>query len=605
MDEVLLTASRLALLVTGVGGALAVVASATRRRVARGWIPAAAAIAILLLFAVESGGASSPVAQLLALITWAVGFPLLAATFPDGRFVPRWSLGLVFASVFVLIVDAVLGDRLRGSAGWWLFPVVQGLLAVGFIAYRYRRSATTSERESVRWVLLGLIMTLTLFLVVSIGAGAIGGGGALNEAVSNAAPIPLMLGLVIGLAWPRLWNVDAAFHVVLSVIFAVFALGGVFGAARWIATAADRPAVDAAVWGAVAVGVLAYPVVRAATRAATWLIYRDRITPDQAVARLALALDADEARPTAQRVTDTAAEATTSPAVLLTAASPVDEAVFTAKSGTPPEAAISPFPITFRGELLATLSAAPRLGESELSARDRKVMAAIAQHAAPALHGARALREATTTQAALVAAREEERRRLRRELHDDLGPALSGLALAAAALATRTEEIDDEIAQSARELQTDINDAATRSREISHGLRPPILDDHGLEAALRSRLGSATDVVFEVGHLGDLPAAVDLAALRIVQEAVTNVRRHADASLCRVAVERAANGLRIEVADNGVGMPQTATAGIGLRSIRERAAELGGRTRISRPRAGGTLVTVWLPIEATPDEETR
>lgn len=601
----MLTVSRLALFVTGVGGALAVIVSATRRRVPRAWIPAVATVAILLLFAVESAGTPPPAAQLLALATWAIGFPLLAATFPDGRFVPRWSWGLVVASGVVLLTDAVLGDRLRGSSGWWLFPVGQVLLAAGCIAYRYRRSATTSERESVRWVLLGLIMTLTSFLLVSIAGGGIGDGGALNAALSNAAAIPLMLGLVIGLAWPRLWNVDGVFRAVLVVIFAGFALDGAFGVARWVAMSASQSAAAAASWGAFAMAVVAYPVVRGAVRAATWLVYRDRIAPDAAVSRLAHALDADEARPAAQRVVDAVADAIASPTVVLAPASRADEAVFAAQSGAPLAASLATFPVTFRGELLATLSAAPRHGESELSVRDREVLVAVAHHAAPALHGARALREATTAQAALVSAREEERRRLRRELHDDLGPALSGLALAAAALAKRADGIDDGFARSAHELQTDINDAAARSREISHGLRPPILDDHGLEAALRSRLGSAGDVVFDVGHLGQLPAAVDIAALRIVQEAVANVRRHAEASLCRVGVERDADGLHIEVADDGVGMSQAATAGIGLRSIRERAAELGGRTRVSRPRGGGTLVSVWLPIDALADERAR
>ena len=280
---------------------------------------------------------------------------------------------------------------------------------------------------------------------------------------------------------------------------------------------------------------------------------------------------------------------------------PRDAGVFTAASGAiDSEGVGADFPVILRGELLARLHATPRAGESELSKRDRATLTAIAQHAAPALHGARAFIEATDAQAALVSAREEERRRLRRELHDDLGPALSGLALGAAAIAKRADAGAPELAASARELQADIGDAVERARQISHGLRPPVLDDRGLAAALRDRLGD--DVVWEIDELGDLPAAVDLAALRIVQEAVTNTRRHAAASVCRVRAQCDQAGLRIEIFDDGVGIPKGVTPGLGLRSIRERAAELGGRARVSRAEGGGTLVSVWLPIVANAPE---
>ena len=199
--------------------------------------------------------------------------------------------------------------------------------------------------------------------------------------------------------------------------------------------------------------------------------------------------------------------------------------------------------------------------------------------------------------ASLVGARVEERRRLRRELHVDLGPALSGIGLGAEALARRADPIAPDLAATARELHGDILDAVGRAREISHDLRPAALDDLGLEAAIRTRLGG-DDIELAVAALGDLPAAVDLAALRIVQEAVTNVRRHAAASACRVEIRRDTGGLRIEVSDDGVGMPPTVAPGLGLRSIRGRAAELGGRARIGRPADGGTQVSVWLPISA-------
>lgn len=191
----------------------------------------------------------------------------------------------------------------------------------------------------------------------------------------------------------------------------------------------------------------------------------------------------------------------------------------------------------------------------------------------------------------------------------DLGSSLSGLALGAAALATRADVLAPALAAGAWELQADIQAAVEQTREISHGLRPPILDDRGLEAAIRSRvidrLALDMDVRLQItGALDGLTAAVSLAALRIVQEAAENVRRHARARVCTVDLTRTDGGLRIEVSDDSIGIgidvDGNVSPGVGLRSIRERASELGGHTRISRNRRPpGTIVTAWLPFPAT------
>lgn len=615
MDDGLLLASRLLLLGTGVGGSAAIAVSLIRRRARREWLPGAVAVVLLLQFGATWGEpAPAPIWLVtLMLVPYFVGFALLAATFPDGRFVPRWSAWFVIASAVVLLGNAVSGDTVRDSPWWTFFAGGQLVLAVGFLVVRYRRSATTRERESLRWILLGTIVTVAAFMLIAVAEGNIADGGALSEAKANLAGIPLMLGVIVGLAWPRLWNVDAVFRAVLVVLGAGWMLGGIHAAATALAAWMGAPA---ATVGVVAVAVAAYPVIRGAMRLANAIVYRDRVGPDAAAARLAAALDAEDARPVAQRITETAAEATASPRVDLEAAVVADAGVFTAStvalmaggSGRPdrysPESDSVPerFAVSFRSELLAVLIVRPRAGESELSRRDRAALRRIAQHAAPALDGARALTEARTAQSSLVGAREEERRRLRRDLHDDLGPALAGIALGVAALARRADAIDSALAESARDLQGDIVDAVARSREISHDLRPAILDDVGLEAAIRDRLGNGDDLDVTVDDLGALPAAVDLAALRIVQEAVTNVRRHAQASRCQVDIRRDASGLRIDVSDDGVGMPRTVAPGLGLRSIRGRAAELGGRARIDRAGRGGTRVSVWLPIADPPQD---
>ena len=228
-------------------------------------------------------------------------------------------------------------------------------------------------------------------------------------------------------------------------------------------------------------------------------------------------------------------------------------------------------------------------------------MERLALHSAPALHGAQALADLSATHARLLLAREEERRRLRRDLHDDLSPTLSGLGLSAAALAKRADGVDADLAATARDLASDIQDAVEQTREIAYGLRPPILDDRGLVAAIRDRVHGPVadrlrvDIVAPEEPL-TLPAAVDLAALRIVQEAVANVRHHADASRCIVLIERVPGELRLRIEDDGRGIPPRVRSGIGLTSIRDRARELGGSTTIGSSPDGGASIAVRLPF---------
>jgi signal transduction histidine kinase len=137
-------------------------------------------------------------------------------------------------------------------------------------------------------------------------------------------------------------------------------------------------------------------------------------------------------------------------------------------------------------------------------------------------------------------------------------------------------------------------------RRLVHDLRPPALDDRGLVAALRQhaeRLGAdGLNVTVEAHDLGELPAAAEVAAYRIAGEALTNVVRHANASRCTVALRRTPESLVVEVDDDGVGIPARAEAGVGLLSMRERAAELGGRTDVRCPPGGGTVVRAEFPL---------
>jgi signal transduction histidine kinase len=266
-------------------------------------------------------------------------------------------------------------------------------------------------------------------------------------------------------------------------------------------------------------------------------------------------------------------------------------------------------PIIYQGEVIGQLIAAPRAPGEPLDPADRRLLEQMARQASPAVHAVRLAADLQRSRERLVTAREEERRRLRRDLHDGVGSTLAALHLQAGGLRAMLAEpapVDD--------LRAQIRAAVGEIRRVVYDLRPPALDELGLAGAIRARaaqieqggdLGPERPVPVAVDapdKLPALPAAVEVAAYRIAQEALTNVARHAQARQCRVRLwlgspaHGAGGGLGLEVEDDGVGLPDARPVGVGLRSMRERAEELGGTFHLLARPGGGTLVSVWLPL---------
>ena len=584
-DTVARAAAAVLVAVVAVAGA-ALVLSSARTAPRRALLPTVAAALLLASFAITSlGGVFGGDGRLMTLSGQAFFplFALFAATFPDGRFVPRPVALVVLLFTTAVVADQISGQSLSSSAWWWLVPTIGCALLLAAQIWRYRRSATTRERERVRWVLLGVLLSVAAYAVLTVVDDGVAGTGPASEARATLAILPILLGLVVGIARPRLANVDALLRAVLVAWLSVLITLPVFWGAGLLTGALGVTAVAAGWWWAAAVLAVAYPAVRLALRLADLIVYRGRATPDAAVALLGRRLAAEpDAATVPGIIADVVAESTGSPRVRLRSDG-------------------DGVPISYQGEVLGVLDVAPRPGESELTRRDRATIAAVAIHAGPALAGARSAAELAQAHARLLIAREEERRRLRRDLHDDLSPTLSGLALGAAALSRTLAGSDAVASAQARELQSDIQAAVEQSRDIAHGLRPTVLDDLGLVAAIRDRTVIGDDPalrieVVDAGVPAELPAAVDLAALRIAQEAVANVRRHARARSCRVELGVDAETLHLTVDDDGAGLPATIRPGMGVASIRERAAELGGSATFGRSPTGGARVAVRLPL---------
>jgi signal transduction histidine kinase len=262
---------------------------------------------------------------------------------------------------------------------------------------------------------------------------------------------------------------------------------------------------------------------------------------------------------------------------------------------------VQALPITYRGEEVGRLLL-PRDGvRASLLSYDERLLADVVRQAAAAARASSLAAQLQRSREALVAAREEERRRLRRDLHDGLGPSLGAVVLridtARNLAATRPEEADALL----RQARDDVAAALADVRRLVHDLRPPALDDLGLVRAVRQQADRllAPRVAVEVvagGDADELPAAVEVAAYRIASEALANVARHAHATRCTVDLARVDDSLVVSVTDDGVGIAPEAPAGVGLVSLRERAAELGGRCTVSCPDGGGTVVRAELPV---------
>ncbi len=255
--------------------------------------------------------------------------------------------------------------------------------------------------------------------------------------------------------------------------------------------------------------------------------------------------------------------------------------------------------LAFHGQDVGRLELARRAPGEEFTGAELRLFEGLARQIGVAAYAVALTGDLQRSRERLVTAREEERRRLRRDLHDGLGPLLAGISLKLGAarnlLPGDPDAAEALLSQLADEAQAAVGDV----RRVVDDLRPPALDQLGLVPAIRQQAtrfdGSLAVTVEASGDLADLPAAVEVAAFRIATEALTNVARHAGATSCRVAIARD-GGLEVEVRDDGRGLPAQIVPGVGLSSIRERTAELGGACTIARDPGGGTVVRARLPV---------
>ncbi len=262
----------------------------------------------------------------------------------------------------------------------------------------------------------------------------------------------------------------------------------------------------------------------------------------------------------------------------------------------PSDRELADVPLAYQGVEIGHLYVAPRHAGTSLSNRDLKLLSDLAQQLAVALFAIRASEQLQASRAALVTAREEERRRIRRDLHDGLGPSLASMKLQLAAVARMLDADPGRAATLLTEVRDGIDGTTADIRRLVYGLRPPLIDELGLIAALRNHPSahSGMTITVEPDDVPDLPAAVEVALYRIACEAIHNAVRHSGGHRCAITIMTTADDVHMRISDDGRGLPEPLVGGVGVCAMRERAAELGGIVELSRD--SGTTVTAIMPL---------
>jgi signal transduction histidine kinase len=567
------------------------------------------------LQALEPG---SPVLKTALRLVNALGFALFFVAwylFPDGRFYPRWTPYLILAWI-VIQIPWTFPD-LIALPMWLSIPLTLFLIAVGLLAqvYRYRRRSTPTQRQQTKWVLFGLFVAvsgLVAYGLLPMYVPALVEPGipevlfyGLGKTLIGFSVIMLPLTLGIAIWRFRLWDVDLILNRALiyaaltGLMIGIYAL--IAGSLGTLFQARGNWFISLAAAGAVAV--LFQPLRLWIQRGANRMMFGERDDPVAVLTRLARMLEASAVPgEVLANIVGTIAQALRLPSAAIKLLED-GEISRTVAFGQPQQDAYE-FPLVYQGEVLGYLLVASREPEEALSPADLTLLKNIASQAGPAIYALKLTADLQHSRERLVVGREEERRRIRRDLHDGLGPLLASQFLL---LETLAKLIHQDLATAERvitELKLQTQTALVDVRQLIYNLRPPALDDLGLVGALQEEVnrhrGSDLQISVRSEALPPLPAAVEVAIFRIVQEAVTNVVRHAGAQSCsirlRVQAESGNARLVAEVRDDGRGIRPDCPPGVGIESMRERAAELGGECRVDTEMDRGTTVQAWVPL---------
>ncbi len=530
--------------------------------------------------------------------------------FPDGRFRPRW-----------LIVPALIG--LAGNIGGYLLPrsildpvtwpavlrtgiwISLHFLVVFSQIYRYRHAQTMQLKRQIRWFAVsmsGFILSVLSLLVTS----GIGGGNGFVKLgmwfVYYLALLFMPFSIGIAILEQRQRHLSTLFSRTIVYSFVTIFVIGVYvlivGSLGILLNYQNNIFISLLATGVVAI--FFQPLREKVQQAVNRLIYGDREDPYKILSsltkRLELAMTNSSVLP---MIVEEAAKALKLPfaAIMIEMEGKSERA---ASFGEETQVK-SEFPLLLQDEKIGTLIVGARSLQETVPPDKVYLLNDLLRQVTLAVQTVRIARELQRSRIRLVSLREEERRRLRRDLHDGLGASLASISLKMDTLIFQSE-VEQTVKNRLLELQENIRTVVKDIRQLVYNLRPPALDELGLifaieELCRRQYEGGPLKVSVEASDRDfQLHAAIEVAAYRIVQEAVNNAVKHSEGNICKVTLEKEEFCLVIMVIDDGKGLPAGRKNGLGLQSMRERAEEVGGQFFIKNAVGNGTEITVKLPL---------
>ena len=500
-------------------------------------------------------------------------------------------------------------------AGQSLIEVGAIVCAVGLMSYSYWRLVDPVGRRQLRLVAGAVGISSVSAVGLWFGPQLLTGAPLIPRGAVALLGLPIPITLAMAVNRHHLFDLDRVLN--RSLVYGGLTAGVVATYAVTVAVLSrfipGNAPFAAALLGTGAVAVVALPLRDRLQRSVNRMLYGDRDEPENALRRLGQRLEASlDPQTVLSTLVGTVAESLRSPFVAIELERDGAATVEAAHGMVPIDPAggreLERFPIVYRGRAVGKLVLCRRDVDKPLSTADRRLVADLARQAGPAVEAVRLTSDLRRSREELVTAREEERRRLRRDLHDELGPAMAGSLMKLRAARSLMTAQPSRAAGLLGDLEADVGGMVDEIRRIARNLRPPSLDELGLLGVLQMRVAafdegpedSSLKVSLEAPEdLPPLPAAVEVAGLRIALEGLTNAARHSGAAHAKIRISMDGDDLIVAVSDDGTGVPADVAPGVGLASMRERADELGGTMEFISPEGGGTTLIARLPVAAT------
>lgn len=533
--------------------------------------------------------------------------------FPAVQFKPRWTsvlaaLWIVHLAINLLppyFAGAPLFDIPSGVT--YSFIAIAHVITFIVLVYRYSREPSVGTRRQLRWLMASVCVYVASGILGNVvplfGEDGHGFARMLVQFAVYASLmfVPFSIGVIVlerrKRHLPHTFNRTMVYMVLSVFIVSAYAL--LVGSIGYLIQGKSHAVVTMLTTGLLTI--MFQPLRSGVQRAVNQLVYGKRDDPYRILSKLTEQLESSLTHQSLlSSVAEKVAVALQLPYVAIETYSQAGIKQF-AVYGTPAEDTVS-IDLEVKGMSVGRLILGVHHLEDALPPGTRHLIDDLVRQASIAVQTYILTDDLHRSRERLVNAREEERRRLRRDLHDGLGSSLASMTLHLNEAIRHHHDHPEQSKQALETVQQQMRESIVDIRRLVYSLRPPALDEFGLAFALQELImqvqTSALQISLEkTDRELALSAASEVAVYRIVQEALTNVVRHADASKCHIRLSAENGLLHIYIADNGRGIPAHVKPGIGMRSIRERAEELGGYFELESVPGNGTKIHVYLPNE--------